>query len=87
MTYCCIFKKPLICIHCCYTTYVFVSVEINEKGAVMSIERISVTCKGETEQLSGIRSIPEWHLTGKQKHTVKSLSVSVTPELFQEEIK
>ena len=53
----------------------------------MSIERISVTCKGETEQLSGIRSIPEWHLTGKQKHTVKSLSVSVTPELFQEEIK
>ena len=40
MTYCCIFQKPLICIHCCYTTYVFVSVEINEKGAVMSIERI-----------------------------------------------
>ena len=46
-----------------------------------------MTSKGETEQLSGIWSIQEWYLRGKQKHTVKSLSVSVTPELFQEEIK
>ena len=41
----------------------------------------------ETEQLSGIWSIQEWHSRGKQKRTVKSLSVSVTSELFQEEIK
>lgn len=46
-----------------------------------------MTRKGETEQLSGIWSIQEWHLSAKQKHTVKSQSVSVTPELFQEEIK
>ena len=79
MIYCCIFKT-VTCIHCYYTTYVFVSVEINEKAAVMSIERIWVTRKGETEQLSGIWSIQEWHLSAKQKHTVKSQSVSVTPE-------
>ena len=46
-----------------------------------------MTCKGEPEQLSGIWSIQEWHLRGKQNHTVKSLSVSVTQEFFQEEIK
>ena len=46
-----------------------------------------MTSKRETEQFSGKWSIQEWHLREKQKQNNKSLSVSVSPELFQEKKK